>query len=608
MKRWLVWMVVMALGVSAFWVGHVLADVSDFTVWAPDDNPILYGDDQDFQVDLDTGTGKLTVRDADGNALWTLTDAGTTATVTVDTVSSDVENMTTSGGAGTAPMSDGSNGLDMTDVTTQAEFDARIPVGTVASRTLRWSGTAWVESAALVNDGTDVSITGKLGVGTAALTTKLHVYKSDAVADTSDGGFTVEQASTGDAAIDLFLSGVTRWRIGIDNSDGDSLKIRPGFNLSTSATGITILKTGSVGIGTAAPGAMLDVRGGAIFNEDSADVDFRVEADTNAYALFVDGTGSGLVGIGTAGPDRKLDVLDSTNPQIRLSQADGTAYAELRADSNGILALTSHNTSYNAVNIGQSDTVKGVLSLYGHGAANVAGGVIDLYTAADHDTTINYYELNVSSDDLLLGPNTDLDSLEYDGGLNIWSFTASDVGVRTATPSAVLDVVGDIEYTLNSIATDVSDGLGLAEETEGSSTGEQNKLGAGYTQVWSNAVVVNNARAMFVVEYETYCLEDDPATKGYVRISLATTTGGTANADGVTFVAGTWSDSGTMRALDTAVNTIIADAWEKHRAVILPLGLSAGSTYYVNIDIQGEDDGTDKSRTYIRNMYTKVNQ
>jgi hypothetical protein len=46
---------------------------------------------------------------------------------------------------------------------------------------------------------------------------------------------------------------------------------------------------------------VLTANGGAVFNESGADVDFRVESNTNANALFVQGS-DGNVGIGTASP------------------------------------------------------------------------------------------------------------------------------------------------------------------------------------------------------------------------------------------------------------------------------------------------------------------
>ena len=65
---------------------------------------------------------------------------------------------------------------------------------------------------------------------------------------------------------------------------------------------------------------------------------------TNAGAtgLVVYDAGSGVmrVGVGTTGPDRKLDVLDASNPQIRLTQADGSVYADLQSTTTANLILT----------------------------------------------------------------------------------------------------------------------------------------------------------------------------------------------------------------------------------------------------------------------------
>ena len=51
--------------------------------------------------------------------------------------------------------------------------------------------------------------------------------------------------------------------------------------------------------------------GGAVFNEGGADVDFRVESDNLANALFVQGS-DGAVGIGTNVPASKLDLYTAT--------------------------------------------------------------------------------------------------------------------------------------------------------------------------------------------------------------------------------------------------------------------------------------------------------
>jgi hypothetical protein len=61
--------------------------------------------------------------------------------------------------------------------------------------------------------------------------------------------------------------------------------------------------------------------GGAVFNEASADVDFRVESDNDANALFVQGS-DGFVGIGTASPTDKLHIgTNSGGTQLKIQSA-----------------------------------------------------------------------------------------------------------------------------------------------------------------------------------------------------------------------------------------------------------------------------------------------
>jgi hypothetical protein len=67
---------------------------------------------------------------------------------------------------------------------------------------------------------------------------------------------------------------------------------------------------------------IIDVSYGAcIINEDSNDVDFRVESATNAEMFFVDG-GANRVGIGTRYPMFEFDISTDTNGQVAFS--DGT--------------------------------------------------------------------------------------------------------------------------------------------------------------------------------------------------------------------------------------------------------------------------------------------
>jgi hypothetical protein len=66
---------------------------------------------------------------------------------------------------------------------------------------------------------------------------------------------------------------------------------------------------------------VLTANGGAVFNESGADVDFRVESNTNANALFVQGS-DGNVGIGTSSPDELLHIHGATQSYIKLTDDD----------------------------------------------------------------------------------------------------------------------------------------------------------------------------------------------------------------------------------------------------------------------------------------------
>jgi len=83
-------------------------------------------------------------------------------------------------------------------------------------------------------------------------------------------------------------------------SFGTTTNNKIGFMTNATTRGV-FDTSGNFGIGTDAPGATLDVRGGAIFNELGAAVDFRIEGDTEANLFFVDGS-TDRIGIGTATP------------------------------------------------------------------------------------------------------------------------------------------------------------------------------------------------------------------------------------------------------------------------------------------------------------------
>ena len=90
------------------------------------------------------------------------------------------------------------------------------------------------------------------------------------------------------------------------NNDAVKLFFNNSKKFETTSSGVTV--TGGVTTTTAS-----SLEGGAVFNESSADVDFRVESNGDANMLFVNG-GSDAVGIGTVNvPSNKNTVTPSLN-------------------------------------------------------------------------------------------------------------------------------------------------------------------------------------------------------------------------------------------------------------------------------------------------------
>ena len=103
-----------------------------------------------------------------------------------------------------------------------------------------------------------LSVTGSVGIGTAAPVSTMHLYDFSSAADASVG-LTIEQAGTGDAILQFLETGTQRWVVGLDNSDSDKFKISSDGDLNSNAR-LTIDTSGNVGIGTTAPDEMLHLK------------------------------------------------------------------------------------------------------------------------------------------------------------------------------------------------------------------------------------------------------------------------------------------------------------------------------------------------------------
>ena len=73
-------------------------------------------------------------------------------------------------------------------------------------------------------------------------------------------------------------------------------------------------------------------------------IQYNDGGDFGGDAALVWDDANQFMGINTSGPDRRLDILDDTNPQLRLSNVDGTEYADIFVDSDSYLYLSYAGT------------------------------------------------------------------------------------------------------------------------------------------------------------------------------------------------------------------------------------------------------------------------
>ena len=142
-------------------------------------------------------------------------------------------------------------------VVTADDVSERLRVGVDSTG----NGTSFLQSYKEGTGATNLLLNpngGNVGIGTASPSTPLYVL-TNSTAVAGDSGLTIEQAGTGDAALSLLITGQIRYNIGIDNSDGDKLKIFSDSLNAFGGSGITMDVSGRVGIGNTAPGAQLQV-------------------------------------------------------------------------------------------------------------------------------------------------------------------------------------------------------------------------------------------------------------------------------------------------------------------------------------------------------------
>ena len=179
----------------------------------------------------------------------------------------------------------------------------------------------------------------------------------------------------------------------------------------------TLDTSGNLGIGTDSPGARLDVRGTAIFNEGGGDYDVRMEGDNDANLFYLDAS-TDRIGIGTATPAALFhaegvacvtgntviggdltvagdDITLGTNTSGYILVADGTNYnpvamsGDVAIDSNGATTIQAGSVE-NSMLSGSIANDKLSNSSVSFGGITVALGASDATPAFDLSDATDY--------------------------------------------------------------------------------------------------------------------------------------------------------------------------------------------------------------------------
>jgi len=209
-----------------------------------------------------------------------------------------------------------------------------------------------------------------------------------------------------------------------DTSDSNALKKAPISSI-LAGTLTTAAQTNITSLGTLTG---LTVNGAAVFNENSADVDFRVESNGNANMLFVDG-GNNRVGVGTGTLNREFTVSKADQCDLAITAANNQ-YAQLcfgdPEDDN--IGVVGYNNSDNSMQFIVNASERMRIDSSGHvlmGSASHADDILYL-TRSGHNKMLRFYSganesgwigsyttgaLMIGSGDVALTFRTDSDSI-----------------------------------------------------------------------------------------------------------------------------------------------------------------------------------------------------
>ena len=202
----------------------------------------------------------------------------------------------------------------------------------------------------------------------------------------------------------------------------------------------------------------LSVKGGAVFNEGSADKDFRIESNHHTHMFYVDG-GSNRLGVGTNSPQVLLDVTDpfdgiaghESDAVLRLASKKSVGI-KLCADTDNV--EETDNPYIDFYSDGNADT-QGRSNRKGSLAIEATAGTTFTDSLANAFFMNAVYPLSLNTSRPLQIANASV----ADGNKARITLEGSHgyVGIHTSTPSTPLEIVGTTMSTTYATAPTTQD-------------------------------------------------------------------------------------------------------------------------------------------------------